>query len=283
VRILVVSNREYAITSRGIDVMTKYLADSGHRVDHLLFYTRTVKSPKNISSNLRQLYFYDKYKLYRDKFKYFLPGFILKFYFKSLLQSQDKLFFNRYDLVILEGGYPIYLSMVIVKPIIYRQSDPIEVVFNSNRRHYKKIEFEIIEKSIAVSSACRKEYFHEKYLYKYTFWHSGYIPPLMEKYGIIERNEFVFFGLTPIDYLLIEKIASRYPECTIKIIGSYIDKIYLKNVIFTGYLEFQKCVEILSSACILIIPLTNKFSKMLKKYSYTAKIFLAIHLGIPIL
>jgi hypothetical protein len=281
-KILIVSAREYAITTRGIDVMTKYLVDNNHYVDHMLFYTRINKSPKVILPNLRQLYFYDKYRLHRDKFKYFMPGFILDFYFKKLIQNQN-VDFDKYDLVILESGYPVYLFIATSKPIIYRQSDPIEVAFNSNRTYYNKLELKIIDKSIAVSSACGKEFFPEKYLNKFVYWHSGYIVPSMDILNIVRNNEIVFFGMGPIDYLLVKKVALNYSNYTIKITGSHKDKLHLKNVFFVGYLEYQQYVKLISSACILILPYTNKFSKKLRKCSYTAKIFLATHCGIPII
>jgi hypothetical protein len=280
-KILIVSSREYSISNRGIDIITTYLSNNNHTVDHLLFYTKKKKQTKIISPNLRQLYFYDRQKLYRDKYRYFLPGFLIKKYFSRLVKKQNKFDFGIYDIIILECGYPIFLSPIISSPIIYRQSDPIESgAFRTKRLFFKRLEDEIINKSFVTLSALEKTFFPQEFLTKYFFWHSGYIKP---KTGLTKKKtkSFVYLGLASPDYKLIKLIAQEYPEYLFYLIGPYNNKVKAKNVVRMGYLGYEQYEDIISSASVFIMPLTA--IKNLKKYSYTSKMFLAMHLGIPIL
>jgi hypothetical protein len=280
-KILIVSSFEYSITNRGIDLMTQYLLSNNHTIDHMVFFTRVKKQNKNIALNLRQIYFYDIFRLYRKKFRYFWPGFLIKLYFDFLLKKQKDYDFKNYDLAILESGYPIYLSSVITAPIVYRQADPVEGgAFASNRRYFKNLEYDIISKSLITSSALERQFFPEKYLHKYSFWHSGYIPPEV-KPNPTKKKLFVYIGLSPPDFLLIKRVAVDYPDYQFQLIGPFKNKLHLPNIIYSGYLNRDNFEKILSCASLFIMPLTK--TNRLVKYSYTSRMFVAMHLGLPIL
>jgi hypothetical protein len=280
-RILIVSQLEYSITNRGIDVMTTFLANKKHNVEHMMFYTRVKKSDRDILPNLKQLYFYDHIRLYRHTFRHFLPGFLITLYFKKMIQRENRFDWGKYDIVILEGGYPVYLSFILKNPIIYRQSDPIKTPL-ADRMYFKKLELELIDKSIITSSALEKEYFLHRLLNKYFYWHSGYIIPNIT-INIHRKKTFVYMGLAPIDYLLVKKIANKYPDYQYLIIGPFKNTSHLENVMYCGHLDIKQYCEIIASANIFIIPMTKSWSNKISEYSYSGKMLLAMHYGIPIL
>jgi glycosyltransferase involved in cell wall biosynthesis len=279
----VVSGREYKKTSRGIDIITTYLAEKGYFVDHLVFFRRTHITEKQINSNIRQLYFYDCLGIYRDKMRSFIPGFLLRFYFSYIIKNQKQIDFSVYDWVILESGYPAYFSLVLTNKIIYRLSDPAEIAFNCNRHFYRKLELNTLEKSLFISSAIPETFYPSKYSLKFAFWHSGFIPITSAEDSQIKK-EFVFMGGGEIDLPLIEKISNRFPDYIFHIIGSFrLKKPVNDKIIFHGYLEYDEYQKLIPCSSVCIIPFTKRFSYQLRRCHFTAKILLAMSLGMPIL
>jgi len=282
-KILVVSDREYKKTSRGIDIITAYLAEKGHLVDHLLFLRSEYIPEKQITANIRQFYFYDFTKLYHDQYRPLLPGFMLRLFFSYIIKNQKQIDFSVYDWVILESGYPIYFSLVLTNKIIYRLSDPPEIAFNSNRRFYRNLEYHTIKKSVFISSAIPNTLYPSEYSRKFIFWHSGFIPiPLSKNFQI--KKEFVFMGGGNIDFPLIKKISNRFPDYIFHIIGSFKpQEINNNKIIFHGYLEYNEYQKLIPCSSVCIIPFTKRFSYQLRRCHFTAKILLAMSLGMPIL
>jgi len=281
-RILVVSDREYKETSRGIDLITSILGKKNHQVDHLVFFRRKRFPEKQVTGNIRQLFFFDCLGLYRDKMRPFLPGFLLCFYFTYIIKKQKDIDFFLYDWVILESGYPVYLSLVLTNKIIYRLSDPPEIAFNSNRSFYRKLELLTVKKSQFISSAIKKFFYPDNYSDKFNYWHSGYIPALPGNKCTIKK-EFVFMGGGEIDFPLIQNIANRYTDYFFHVIGSFKKRNIGNNVIFYGYLEYDNYISIIRDSSICIIPFTKRFTFQLRRCSYTAKILLPMSLGMPVL
>jgi len=282
-KILVVSDREYKKTSRGIDIITTHLAEKGHFIDHLVFFKSQYIPEKQIASNIRQFYFYDFTKLYHDQYRPVLPGFMLRLFFTYIIKNQKQIDFSVYDWVILESGYPTYFSLVLTNKIIYRLSDPAEIAFNSNRYFYRKLEFHTIKKSIFVSSAIPETLYPSKYSHKFTFWHSGFIPISSGKDSHV-RNEFVFMGGGEIDLSLVEKISNRFPDYIFHVIGSFrLKKPGNDKIIFHGYLEYAEYQKLIPCSSVCIIPFTKRFSYQLRRCHFTAKILLPMSLGMPIL
>jgi hypothetical protein len=177
VKILVVSDREYSPTSRGIDIISKYLADQGYEVDHLVFFRNINKENKYITNNFRQLYVYDFLKLWLIKLRHFLPGFLLTFYFRLLIRRHKEIDYTIYDYAVIESGFPVFLGLALNCGIIYRQSDPVEASFGSKKRYYYMLEEALITKAVITLSALEKQFFPNMFLSKYIYWHSGYVPP----------------------------------------------------------------------------------------------------------
>jgi glycosyltransferase involved in cell wall biosynthesis len=280
-KILIASDREYVPTSRGIDVISKYLADQGHKVDHLVFFRNINKENRHITENFRQLYVYDFLKLWFVKLRHFLPGFMLTFYFNSLIRRHKEIDYTVYDCAVIESGFPVFLGLALTCKIIYRQSDPVEITFGSKRRYYYKLEEKIIAKSIITSSALEKQFFPVAFLDKYVYWHSGYVPPEAVVNGMKEKY-FVYAGGGQIDFRLIRQMALKYGTYKFVIIG-HDKKWELPNVVFHGYIPHKEYLKIISKASVFIIPYTKAYSKKLSQYSYTAKVLVPIDLGIPVI
>ncbi|WP_461255412.1 hypothetical protein [Treponema sp. R80B11-R83G3] len=280
-KFLVVSDREYKKTNRGIDMITTYLAEKKHTLDHLVFFTRKKCSAKQVSGNIRQLYTYDPIRLYYKIIQFVFPSFILLAYFRFLIKKQTPVDFSQYDYVVLESGLPIYFSLEISNKIIYRQSDPIFICFNSNRRFYKSLEENVIKKSVFVTSALNERYFPVEYKDKIIHFHSGFIP-YQELNPINPEKQFVVMG-GEIDLHLLKKMAKNYPEFIFSVIGIRKKKIGRKNIIFKGYLDFQNYQKLLSSCFAVIIPFSKHYVRQLKQVSFTAKILFPMYMGLPIL
>ena len=277
---LIVSDREYKKTSRGIDLITTLLSEKGYNVDHLVFFRRKIFAEKQITANIRQLYLYDSIKLYRGKLQFLFPGFILLMYFHYIIKKSG-INFDNYDYVILESGHPIYFASLIKNKIIYRQSDPTHISFNSNRLFYRKLEADLIKKSLFVSSALKEKFFHPDYLDKSFHWHSGFIP-IQRLKNEIKDNLIIILG-GELDWYLLSKIAKKYHDYQFNVIGISRIKPLQKNIIIKGYLDYDSYQKLLLSASMVIIPFSINYTRQLRQVSYTAKIFVSMQLGIPIL
>jgi len=275
----VVSDREYKKTSRGIDMIATLLADKGYYVDHLVFFRRKKIPEKQITDNIRQLYLYDCIKLYRGKLQFIFPGFLLLSYFHYII-TRSGIDFNQYNYIVLESGHPIYLSREINSGIIYRQADPTFISFNSNREFYRKLELEVIKKSLFVSSALKENFFPSEYKYKCFYCHSGFIP--YNKQITVNKNFICIIG-GGLDWNLIYKIAKRHLNCFFNVIGVPGKYFIKKNIHFKGYLDFSEYQNMISCSSLIIIPYSRHFSYQLRQTSYSAKVLTAMQLGKPIL
>jgi hypothetical protein len=281
-KFLVVSDREYRNTSRGIDIITTYLVEKGYFVDHMLFYRKEKIPEKKLGEKFRQIYFRDFLGLYKDQVRPFFPGFLLSLYFSYIISKQKDIDFNQYDFVVLESGYPTYLGLCVKNKIIYRQSDAAEIAFNSNRLFYRKLEFNVIKKAVIVSSALQDMFYPSEYANKFVYWHSGFIPIKPEGENKATKA-FVFMGGGEIDIKLIKKIANIYPDYTFHVIGAFDKKHSNKNVIFHGYLEYNEYQKLVAQSSICIIPFSKRFVHQLRRCYFTAKILIPMSLGMPIL
>ena len=279
--ILVVSDREYKKTSRGIDIITTYLAGKGHSIDHLVFFRRKRFPEVQVAENIRQLYFYDSIKLHRGKLQFLIPGFILLAYFRHLIRNQTSINFKKYDYVVLESGYPIYLAGEINSKIIYRQSDSTHISFNSNRNFYQELELEVIKKALFVTSALDSKYFPLDFKDKIFHWHSGFIPA--KRNPVANRKKYFVIMGGKLDWRLIKKIGIWFPKYAFKVIGIPGRKKVRKNIEFEGYLGYDSYQELLSGASGMIIPLSTRYVYKLRQVSFTAKIFVSMQMGMPVL
>jgi len=87
-----------------------------------------------------------------------------------------------------------------------------------------------------------------------------------------------------IDFSLIKKISNRFPGYIFHVIGSFkLKKPVNDKIIFHGYLEYAEYQKLIPFSSVCIIPFTKRFSYQLRRCHFTAKILLAMSLGMPIL
>ena len=281
-KILIISNTCYSKTNKSIDIMNDYLAKY-YDVDRLIFYKRN----NNVKYTSNEFYFIDNIKLYRNIFKYFMPGEIIKFLFYIMYKS-FKFNYKQYDYIIVESGYPIFLAIFLKNRIIYRQSDPTEMAFNTNRKYFKKIEKNIIRKSLFTISVLYKNDFYKEYLDKYIFWKTGYNISINDikikmDYNIKKENIITYMGNMPIDINFLNKLAPNLKEYDIYIIGNYKKKKNSHfNLKYTGYLNYTQYIDIIKKSKIFIIPVSNKYKKHSRFAGLTSKFYLPMQFGIPI-
>ena len=280
-KILVVSDREYRQTSRGIDLITTILADRGFKVDHLVFFRRKRLCEKQVTGNIRQLYFYDTIKLYHLRLQFLFPDFLLLAYFRHMIRKNSHIDFNNYDYVVLESGHPTYLASEINNKIIYRQSDPADASFKSKRQIYRDLETEVIKRAFFTISALEKQFYPPEYKDRFFYCHSGFIPCPEKTNQTVKKNIIVMGG--DIDWKLLNKMSGKYPEYKFFVIGIRLRMTVRRNIISMGYLEYGKYQELLSSAMLTVIPFSDHYTRYLQQVSYTAKILVSMQLGMPIL
>ena len=279
-KFLVVSDREFRPTSRGIDLITSILAENGHTVDHLVFFTRKRLAVKQVSANIRQLYLYDSIKLYHLRLQFLFPDFLLFAYFNRIIRANSHIKFNDYDYVVLESGHPTFITSSVNTKIIFRQSDPAITFFKSNRRIYNKLESETIEKSSIVLSALEPKYFPPGFN-KIFHCHSGFIPcPI--KSGFARQKTILVMGGDP-DWILLDKLSAKFPDYSFYIIGIRLRLTLRKNIISMGYLVYSKYQDLLASVKLVLIPFSKRYSGLLQRVSFTAKILVSMQLGMPII
>ncbi|GMO34132.1 MAG: hypothetical protein Ta2B_14620 [Termitinemataceae bacterium] len=216
------------------------------------------------------------------KICHFLPGFFIDNYYKNLFKKQKVVDFDKYDLAILECGWTVYLMFGITKSIVYRQSDQYEVAFGSKRTYFKNTENKIYQRAISISSALQAPFLPKEFLNKYSFWHSGFIPPAIFE-NCKHEKKFVYAGGGVLDYVLVKKIAKKYPDYTFLIVGKHRRPFLPENVTFCGFVPHKEYLQIISSASVFIIPFTSGYGKTLHQQSYSAKIFVPMSIGMPIL
>jgi hypothetical protein len=280
-KFLVVSDREYKKTSRGIDMITTYLYEENHFVDHLVFFTRKKTANKQVNEKIKQFYTYDPIRLYYKRIQFIFPTFILLAYFRFLIRKHSFVDFSQYDYVVLESGLPIYFTPEITNKIIYRQSDPVTVCFNSNRRFYKILEENVIKKSVFVTSALDQQFFYFKYKEKIFHLHSGFIPYQNLATKNPEKHFIVMGG--DIEWSLLKKMGKKHPDYLFSVIGIRGKNVLQKNIVSSGYIDFHSYQKLFSSACAVIIPFSSRFVLQLKEVSFTAKILFPMYMGLPIL
>jgi hypothetical protein len=284
-KFLVVSGMQYSKTNRGIDIITSYLLSNDFIVDHLVFYVNKKKKYLNIENkNFRQLFFVDTLRIYRDKMKYIVPLFLIEFLFDIMIKKCLEINLNNYDYVILESGYPMFLAKYIQRDkIIFRQSDPLEAVFNTCRKCFSKLEERLYSYSSVIISVVESKFIPEKYHNKYYYWKTGYIENKNDVNISSEKKmQVTYMGLYKIDNKLINKLSKIYKDIKFNIIGNH-KKIKNTNVYYHGYLSQEKYTKIILESICFLVPINKKNERKLKKFKITSKYFLPIEYGIPIL
>lgn len=292
-KILIVSGIPYSQTNRGIDTITTYFMENNYSVEHLVFgVTRKKKISELEKFKIERQYFRQLYNLpsfLPNRFLSIFP-FLLPLYIHEKLRSIRHINFEKYDLIVLESGFPLLLLDKVKKTskLIIRISDPILTSFGKERDIYKKLEEKAIKKSNLTLIAHEKilEYYKNKFQDKKIFlWKTGFnIPKKYQELKSIEKSKkVIYMGLYELDYSLLKNMANEFKNYDFYIIGPYKAQKIAKNIIFTGYLDAKEYLKILAESICFFIPYSKKTVNNIKDIGMTSKFYLAMFYGKPIL
>lgn len=289
-RILIVSGQAYSKTNRSIDTITEYFIEKNFSVEHLVFGINKLKIPKKLPEinlkNFKQLYSTPSYFSYVGAMGKMFPEFLLGFIRKMTLKTVKGIDFSKYDLIVLETGKPLFLMDIIPKdiPVICRQSDPLEISIRSERKYFKKIEREAIERSIFTLVAhikAAEEYNQDKII----DWKSGFQLKKLEntENKSSGRKQVCYMGMFQLDMELLKILTEKNPEVDFNIVGNYKDELKLSNVIFHGYLGYDEYMKILKNSICFFIPYHISEVSRMKTLGLTSKFYIPMSMGIPVL
>ena len=288
-KVLVVSGIPYSYTNRGIDTITSYFIEKKYQVTHLVFPINKLKK-KRINreikqENFKQLWSKSSYFSFLGIMGKFLPDFLLSFVIKLNIRLKN-INFDDFDLVILEAGPSLFLLKELTSrnKVILRISDVEEICFGNNRKIFSNFMKSGIERSDLV--LVPNELLISKYgnLKKIKCWKNGFLTLNKSIDKIIVSEKIVtYFGLAKIDYKLIKFLALSNLNIKFIIIGPYKDKIKLKNVFFTGYLNNEQILEFIRKSKCFLMPYSSSIFKSSFTASLTSKCYPVMNLGIPIL
>lgn len=287
-KVLIVSGQAYSKSNRSIDTITDFFLKEQIKIDHLAFGNNRIKPLNKVNiynnSEFNQLYSELSWFSYLGKMGEKFPTILLKWIKKKTIETVSFVQWEKYDLIVLETGKPLFLLDVIPKeiPIICRQSDPLEISIRSDRDYFKEMEKNSIERSILTLVAHKKASEQYNLPHKTIEWKSGFEVKEMEGNNEI-TNSIVYMGMFKLDLDLIKFLALEFPEMSIEIIGNYEDTLNLKNVNFHGYLENSKYTKLIKKSKAFFIPYHAEEVDRMKKLGMTSKFYIPMSLGKPIL
>lgn len=212
-KVLVVSGIPYSETNRGVDTITTYFIENNYDVEHLVFGVNRkkkieeLKKREIILKNFKQLYNLPTKLPYRILNKF---PFLLKLYSLEKNFSTRKIEFEKYDLIFLETGYPLFLinKIPVTTKVILRMSDPIDFSFGINHKKFELLERMAIERStltlIAHKKLCN---FYEQYK-NIEYWRTGFDEKRIKSNKTLSKveEELFYMGNTQVDFELLENI-----------------------------------------------------------------------------
>lgn len=284
-KILVVSIVPYSHTNRGIDTITSHFIEKGYEVSHLMFGINSLKEIIKIDKikidKFQQLFSKSSYFSYLGIMGRYLPDFLLKHIIKKTNESIKYINFKDFDLIVLETGKPLFLLDVIPKNIslIIRMSDPIEYSFKNRRKLFEELEKKAIKRACLTLVAHEKlEEFYKKDFDNIVLWKTGFDEIRTIKKNIGNDNSVVYMGNTGIDYKLLKYLAFKNEKIKFYIIGKHKKKNLGKNIIFLGYLDSTKYVELINKSKCFFMPFNDYEVNRLKMLGMTSKFYVAMAL-----
>lgn len=296
---LVTSCFKWRRSNRGIEILTEALLKS-HNVDfikypnymHEFFKSEYEMGPKTTKINDHILTEIAPISIgipYIEKLFNWAPKVIFDFLRNQTLNIYPNIEFNNYKNIILESGKPVFFidSIPKSKNIIYRQSDPIELIL-SNNNSFIELEHKVLERADLVLTVNKKimsfyKNNYPKYFSKMKLWKNGFqIPEYQNKVNPYNKNNnAVYLGLSPIDYKLLQFIADNHKDIDFHIIGPYKDKLNYENVKFHGFMNSEQYINYIKFADFAFVPYI--YWDALEWVSVTSKFLLFMKFNLPII
>lgn len=202
---------------------------------------------------------------------------------------------SHYDLIIIESTTAVLLFDFLRNTypdskIVYRPSDPL--IAYSKSESLLCAESNILKNAddIWFVNKSSKDFCESKYgcrLSKYRIIHNALISEKelkkkkQDKPIKRQKKTILYLGVFPIDYELIRRVAKKFPEVDIVIIGPYKDILKMNNIVFTGPLPLKEAKRLLSEAHLGIVPYIKK-GRINELFEITGKIAIYMASGLPI-
>ncbi|MEF8848447.1 MAG: hypothetical protein V5A68_04860 [Candidatus Thermoplasmatota archaeon] len=285
-RILVVARRMYFKESqRGINVITSTFVEQGDKVDFL----RVRPLSSFLNSEFYKLWFSGEKKdrvvtyAYPELFnRGSITGSFENNFFDFLknlrLVKLSKIDLEDYDFVVLESGEAILnLDLIPSEKLIYRQSDPVELILSDNQRLIE-IERRLIDKARLTLVANEKIYnFYQQNLPDLTknmeVWRNGFlINETIDMKNPYEEGSVngVYFGINSIDWATVKILVENNKDINFYVIGLKPDSCPLKeydNLKLCGFIPHGEALKYLKYADFVFLPFSKKDISS-SKYQY---------------
>jgi len=305
-KFLVISSRDYSNSNRGMDILIDALLKYDN-VDMINFFNIFYKlfnknfniGPVKFKINDNVLSKTSPISLgipYINRVFSWVPNTIFNLLKYQTKNTYPKINFNNYENIILESGKPVFLieSIPNNSKLIYRQSDPIELILSKNK-NYIELEHKVLEKADLILTVNNNimNFYKNNYPHFYKkmiLWKNGFqIPKINENTNPYksykDKKNAVFMGLFNIDKKLINFIANQNPDIIFHIIGPY-NRLNLKwnqpnNVKYHGYMKPQNYISYIKHADFAFIP--YQYKKSLEWFGMTSKFYLFMYFKLPII
>jgi hypothetical protein len=300
-KILVIGFLEFTPNSqRGINVITSALAESGLDVSFLTFPSyawdlfskkrRDLITGKNIRIN-------DDNSVYNFTRVVTIPYStskippLIKFRLLRIFESaHTKKFarhFNNYDMIVLESGKGVFFERYLTKPkLIYRQSDPVEFGLDKDLADYERRVIKKADLTLVANRVILDKYklLHPDLIPRMKVWENGFFVPKHDFNGnpFNTKPNAIYFGLFPINWDALSKLATETPNLSIHIFGPFKrPKGVPQNVILHGFQPHEKVNRFLKYSDLFLLPYKD-IPNRLEITDKTSKILLAMHYCLPI-
>lgn len=302
-RFTLVSSTPWTPSNRGMDILAEMLVRNNQQVSLITFPNFPwSKSPITTSLNvcgktIESLNPKSPFIGYIESLMWWSPRFLFHLLQKITTYTIPSIDFENTDIVILESGKPLLLldKIPLGKKIIYRQSDPLELVLSKNP-YFIELEHRIIKRAdltIVVRKSILKYYqeYYPELTKKMVVSVNGFNIPLSNieynPYYSNDRPKGVYLGYSPIDWKTLVALAENIKDAEFHIIGNCLSKIEAnklkkyKNVILHGNMRPNKYIPYIKNADFAIIPYKLNWSGR-KWIGLNSKYLMFMFFGLPI-
>jgi len=293
-----------------MDILIEALLRNGKHVELFVFPNllhrkmriRPKESKERVLNGILEIkYPVTFYPYYHEKYMNNWRGILFDFVRATSCLSITRREFANVEVVVLESGYPVLLANKVPEniPVIYRQSDPVELVISQNKR-FASIERELIARS-HITIVVKKnilDYYQSRYpdLHrKMILSVNGFNIPDMYRNDSNVPNPYekgtknaVYLGYAPLDFETLEEYGCGINGIDYHIIGDCMNKKQIQtlsihnNLHFYGNLPPEKYLPYIKHADLALVPYKRTW-KPLEWAGLSSKYLLFMFFNLPII
>ena len=211
-------------------------------------------------------------------------------YWLRMIQFSD-IDLDSYDLFMVESGEGILnVDLLPGDRLVYRQSDPVELVLSKSNKSFVDIEHRIIKKARLTLVANNKILgFYKKHYSDLTgrmkVWRNGFYIPEVEGGSPYRSGSVngIYVGVKGIDWGLVRKLAVCFPGIDFYFVGIDRCPVELDNVFCMGFLSYRDWLRYVKYASFVFLPY-----KKTDRYDYSfesipsSKNLVFMYYGLPV-